>query len=217
MSARRPILLLTTALLLSAPALRAATADLRFEKLNHAYQDLVSELPEIRQGNASLRLSSPRQTVILRDHRLHLVAVGPGTFDAVLGIDFLGKGWLVADVTVGSLSQRFEDELIVPTQARTLGARVRIERGLKGYLVTPLSLPPSLPIDFHSRLGDQVVDLCNRASMLLLGTLDCSWIERSVTRVDLPLPPAGQPMFLAADDLTPADREHLDTLLAATR
>jgi hypothetical protein len=217
MTARRSILLLAAALLASSSALRAASADLRFEKLNHAYKDLVSDLPEMRQGNASLRLSSPRQTVILRDHRLHLVAVGPGTFDAVLGIDFLGKGWLVADVTVGTLSQRFEDELVVPTQARTLGARIRIERGQNGYLVTPLTLPASLPIDFHSRLGDQVVDLCNRASMLLLGTLDCSWIERSVTRVDLPLPPAGQPMYLADDDLTPLDRQHLDALLAATQ
>ena len=217
MNARHPIRLFAFALLVAAPALAAVSADLRFEKLNHAYKDLVSDLPEMRQGNASLRLSSPRQTVILRDHRLHLVAIGPGTFDAVLGIDFLGKGWLIADVTVGPLSQRFEDELIVPTQAHTLGARVRIERGQHGYLVTPLSLPPSLSIDFHSRLGDRVLDLCDRASALLLGTLDCTWIERAVTRADLPLPPAGQPMFLADDDLTPADRDRLDALLAATR
>ena len=51
------------------------TYGLRFEKLNRTYSDFVGELAPIGEEGLSVRLQSPKQAIVLRDHRIRLTPI----------------------------------------------------------------------------------------------------------------------------------------------
>ncbi|HSM51493.1 MAG TPA: hypothetical protein VLA75_08835 [Thermoanaerobaculia bacterium] len=211
-----PIALITAALL-PALALPAAGGDFSFSRFNRSYQDLVSEAPPYEAGGLVLRLRSPSQTLILQSHLLSLEPAGDGTWRAALVASFLGKGRLIADLDLGGATQRLEDELVVPRQQIELAARVRIERRADGYRFEALELPPSLPVEIRSQLGNSLLALCETAALFSLGSLDCAALERRLQQVDVPLPPPGPgaELFLPLADLTAEERTAFDAFLAA--
>ncbi len=216
----RPSTLLPLLALLAASPVAAAPAagrDFEFAKLNRGYKNLMAEAPEYKNGSLSVRLSSPRQALIVKSHRLHLEPLGDGTFRATLGIEFYGNGWLVADVAYGSVAQKLEDQLFVPPQKIEVPARVRVEREAGGYRFRASELPKQVTVEIHSRLASQIVGLCDGAAILALGQLDCSGVERSLTRVAVPLPGPGGEFFLGNDEIGTEERAALESLLAGRR
>ncbi len=192
-----------------------AGVDFRFARLDHAYSQPVVAAPFVR-GPLSVRLASPRNRIVLRSHRLRLAATyADGSYAAELQVEFFGKGELTADVVLAGHGQRFQEELVVPPQRKVLSGQVRVARSRGGYLITPLALPRSMEVEIRSPLADDVVGLCERLAALPFSALDCDGLDRALSTAVVPLPPAGEPFWLAPADVTPAERRQLDGFLAA--
>lgn len=195
----------------------AVAETLRLEQFNRTYSDLAGELAPLRFDPVTIRLASPRQTVIVRDHLVTLEPLGGGRFLARLEIDLSGKGELVADVDFGGSPQRMTDTLVLPQQKLRLDAKVAIVRQPGGYRVTALEAPSSLPIEIRSKLVGDLLDSCASLAMLSLGALDCAPIIAALERPRLPLPGPGAEQWLADADLSATERASIDALLARNR
>lgn len=192
---------------------------MHFSKLDRAYTDFVGELAPIGEEGMSVVLSSPKQTMILRDHRIRLTPLGSVAGDMFAGeleLDVQGKGQLIADVTIGPLVRHLTDEVVVPPQTLRLASRVRIRRVADGYEVTPEALPARIEVAVQSQTINQILALCDQAATLTLGAVDCSGLERSLTRPAVPLPAGGGTFHLGVGELTDADRLWLDTLIGSS-
>jgi hypothetical protein len=209
------LLLLAVATGAGTTAASAAPTELRFTKLNRVYQDLAGDMAPLSYDPVTVKLSSPRQTVLVKDNRITLTPLGGGRFSGRVEIDFLGKGDLVADVDLGGHTQHLADEVLLPPQHLTLDGVARIDRVDGGYRVTSEQLPASLPVEIRSKLVNDLLGICSGAALLSLGSLDCAPLEKGLERPSLPMPAAGSVFFLADADLTDDDRAALDGLLAA--
>ncbi len=219
-SRRSPRRLVLAALLcLVAPPVPAAepTAEMRFVKLNRTYSDFVGELAPIGDGSLSVLLQSPRQAMVLRDHRIRLTPLpgGGGRFAGEVELDIQGKGELIADVTIGPIVRRLTDELLVPPQTLRLASAVVIRRVADGYEITPESLPARIEVAVQSKSLNQILALCDQAATLTLGAVDCSGLGRALTRPAVPLPGGGGTLHLGDDNLTDSDRRWLDALIGS--
>lgn len=214
-SARLALVLAAT--LLAAPAADAATPSpeartFEFESLNRSYQMEDSEIAPVTRGGVTIDLTSPSNILVLRSHDLALIPLGDGTYRARVGIDFLGKGDLVADLSSGGRAlSTLNDEVVVPRQSVVIDGRVSFERTATGWDITAHELPGQVQLDIRSRLIDQLYSTC--ASMSLFLGLDCDGLDRSLSRVDVPLPRPGSVFFLPASMLSPGEVELLDRYL----
>jgi len=218
MSSRPSLLtvLLPLVLVLVLPGAAAPEVrELRFEKFNRVYSDLIGELAPLGADPVSVRLSSPSQTVYVRDHVARLVPLGAGRAEGTLEVELLGKGRLVADVDFGGQVSRFEDDLILPPQRLVLDGAVRIARAEGGYRILAERAPKEVAIEIRSQLINRVLSTCDGAALLTLGALDCGPFAETLERPRVPLPAAGREFFLADADLDDADRADLDALIAA--
>lgn len=193
-------------------AMPDATVEFRFEKLNRTYTDFVPPIEGMEEGGITVRLASPRQALILRDHRVRLTPRSDGAFDAELELDIQGKGAIVADVTLGAVAETFTDDVIIPLQKLKLAGKVKLRRVAGAYEVTAIELPAKLQIAVQSRTVNQILTLCDNAALLTLGAIDCTGLDRALTRPAVSLP-AGQSFTLADGDLSDEDRRQLDALL----
>lgn len=208
------ITLLACALLAAPVALGAEEGVFRFDSLNRRYTDLAPDLVPVKTGPVTVWLSSPEHELNLVGNRLVLEPRPDGGYDAVLELEFSGRGQLVADFDVSGTRSRLEDDLTVPRQTRSLAARVRIRKSPEGYLVTPETLPETFEVAIQSRVGAQLVAACAPLSLLGLAPIDCNALARSFATAAIPMPPAGETYLLEADRLSEADRERLDAFLA---
>lgn len=195
-----------------------ATVEMRFETLNGTYSDFVGELAPIGDAGLSITLQSPRQTLTLRDHRVRLTplsAAPAGRFAGEVELDVQGKGDLVADVTMGPIVRHLTDVVVVPPQTLRLAATVVIRRVSGGYEITPENLPPRIEVAVQSQTINQILALCDQASSLSLGAIDCSGLDRALTRPAVPIPGGAGGFLLGDERLTDSDRIWLDTLLGA--
>lgn len=211
----------------TAPSLEAApgaageeTVELRFTKLNRAYNDFVQRLAPIGEEGMSIQLSSPTQTLILRDNRIRLTRIAgtaPGTVSAEVELDVQGKGALVADVVMGPLARQLTDEVVVPPQTIRIDGRLRIRRVAGGYEITPEELPESVAVAVQSQTINQILALCDQAAMLSLGAVECSGLNSALTHpaVPIPRPAGGDVFFLGDENLTDGDRAWLDIAIGA--
>jgi hypothetical protein len=206
---------LTSCLLLAAAPTTPSSADeFNFAPLNRTYRDLVSDFAPIRQGGVTLTLSSPNQTMTVKRNLARLTRRADGTHDGRLEIDVDGKGWLIGDVDWGGTGTRLQDELQLPAQTIAIDGRVAIERSTGGYSLKALDLPPSVKVKIQSKLASSLMSWCGTASLLSLGGLDCSVLERSLTEVVVPLPAGGESYFLSDSDIGPQAKALLDAYLA---
>ena len=196
----------------SAASPEVAPARFSFDSLNRAYHLEDSDVAPVRQGPVTIHMTSPRNALILKDHSVTLTPHGDGSYLASVGIDLMGSGDLVADlVTDAGTSSRLEDVVIVPRQELRLDGRVRFARVPGGWDVTALSLPGEVELDIQSRLAGNLVSLCGQMAVFL--GLDCDGLDRSLSRVEVPLPEPGSVFFLPEEDLSPAEAAALDAYL----
>jgi hypothetical protein len=195
----------------------AAPGLLRFTRLNHAYGEPATAVAPIVEGPLTIRLSSPRNKLVLVDNSLRLEPGADGLYTAELSVRFYGKGRVVADVELSGVVKRFDDEVLVPPQTRRLEGRVRVSRSGDGYLITPERLPRELPVSIQSHLGNEIVGLCESLAALPFSDLDCSGLDRALSTARVPLPPAGEGFFLARGDLTPGERQQIEGYLPRPR
>jgi len=190
------------------------TYGLQFAKLNRTYTDFVGELAPIGEEGLSVRLQSPKQAIVLRANRIRLTPIAgeTGAFAGEVELDVQGKGDLIADVTIGPMVRNLTDVLVVPPQTIRLAAKVRIRRVADGYEVLPEKLPERIEVAVQSQTINQILTLCDQAATLSLGAVDCSGLDRSLTRPAVPIPGAGS-FLLGNENLTDADRAALDALL----
>jgi len=207
-------ILVVVSLALGEKAARAADTDMTFTLLNKTYTDLVGEVEPIEQGALTIRPSSPKNALTLRDNRLHLHPEGNGVFSGRLELDVLGKGWLVADVEAAGLETRFQDELLVPPQTLRFDGKVKLERVPGGYRATAIETPRHFEVALQSKVVASFLSWCDSASSVPFAHIECAGLEHDLTHVALPLQGAGATYFLADAELTPAEREQLDALIA---
>lgn len=198
------------------PPPATAAASFQFSRLDHAYGLPVTAAP-IREGELTVRLSSPQNKIVLRSHRLRLAPTyADGSYAAELTVELFGKGSLVADVDLAGHGHRFTEPLLVPPQTRVLSGRVRVSRSGDGYLITPMSLPATIAVQIRSGLGDDVVGLCERLAAIPFSTLECDGLDRALSTATVPLPGAGESFWLGPADVTAAERRQVESYLAAT-
>jgi hypothetical protein len=185
----------------------------RFERANRTYRDLAPELATFEQGDLAVRFSSPRNALTLRDHLLRLEPGAGGSHAAELTLEIEGEGWLVADVTMGAVVRRLEDEVHVPRQKKTLEGRARLARAEGGYRITPEQLPRRVEVAVRSGVGDRLLALCESMARLPGLAVDCSGVERAVSTLVVDLPEAGESYLLPAETLTRDERRVLDEYL----
>ena len=193
-----------------------APSEFSFEKLNRSYSDFVQELAPIGEDGLSIHLTSPSQTMILRNHRLRLTPLTPaedGGFAGEIELDIQGKGALIADVVMGPIVRQLTDEVVVPPQTLRLASKVRIRRVAGGYEITPEQLPSRIEVFVQSRTINQILALCDQAATLSLGAVDCAGLDRALTRPAVPIPGGGGALFLGDENLTDDDRARLDAVL----
>jgi len=214
MRARSAVALLLVALAALATAWAAeGERELTFARLNRTYSDFVRELAPVGEPGMTVRLTSPHQVLLLRDHRIRLRPEGGGIFAGAVELEVQGKGSLIADVELGPLVRQLTDEVIVPPQTIRAAGRARIRRVTGGYEIAALEAPRDLRVAIQSRTINDILTLCGQAALLTLGALDCSGLESALTRPAIPVPD-GSLFHLGDDELTAADRSALDALLA---
>jgi hypothetical protein len=189
----------------------------RFTRLNHSYSQPATAIDPITEGPLTVRLSSPRNKLILSSHSLRLEPGTDGLHTAELEVRFYGKGRVVADVDVSGVGRRFEEEVLVPPQTKRLEGRVRIARSGDGYLLTPERLPREIRVAIQSQLGNDIVGLCDRLSAVPFSDLDCAGLDRALSTAVVPLPRPGEGFYLARTDLTAAERQQVESYLTALR
>lgn len=187
--------------------------ELEFELLNGTYVDLANQPAPVDYGPFTIQLTSPSNEFTLARHRLTLTPVGDGSHDAEVEAEFSGRGSLIADVEVTGLSNRFTDQVVVPLQAKRLAGRIQLARDEGGYRLTLVSLAQeSVEVAIESQVAGQIVKLCRRLGRFL--GYKCVGLEELLSTAKLPLPPPGESFLLRADELTAAEREHLDRIIA---
>jgi hypothetical protein len=220
-SAAIPVLFLlllgTVSAIAVSGAVGAGLGQFELGRLNRGYREVAPEIQPIEEGPVTIRLSSPRNSLIVRHHLLRLEPGIGNSHSAELRIEFMGKGWLVADVEVGGASTRFQDEVQVPPQALEMQGRVRLRRVRGGYEVTPEQLPQNVRVRIQSGIGRQIVNLCDGVSVLPFTEVDCAALEQELTRVAVPLPAAGESFFLEDAEMTAQERQHLDSYLIPSK
>ena len=213
-----PALLLLGSAAPGRTAVPAATGtppgELRFERLNRVYTEVAPEIQPLEEGPVTVRLSSPRNSLTVISHLLRLEPGAGNSHTADLRIEFTGKGWLVADVEVGGVGSRLEDEVVVPPQALELQGRLRLRKVRGGYEVTPEQLPRRVAVRIQSGIGRRLVDLCDGVSQLPFTAIDCPALEEALSRAVVTLPPPGESFLLSDAELTPQERRQLDGYLA---
>ncbi len=190
----------------------AAVSEFSFHRLNRTYEAFLTDLTPIEIGPATVKLRSPDHTLTLASNRASLAKAGDGSYDARLQIEFSGHGTIIADVTLGTLQTQIQDELTVPLQALELRSRVTVTVSPEGYTILPLELPSSVPVRIESRVAQRLFAIC-RPMALVLVSLDCALLERSLTLLDVPLPPAGEGYWLPAEELEPEERLRFESFL----
>ncbi|HKH49015.1 MAG TPA: hypothetical protein VKM72_30490 [Thermoanaerobaculia bacterium] len=184
---------------------------IQLQRLNRSYSEIAPDILPVVEGPLTVRLSSPRNQITVRNHLLRLEPGSGGSHSADLSIEFQGKGWLVADVEAGPMATRLQDEVLVPPQVAKIQGRVRIRRVQGGYGITPEQLPEKLGVRIQSGIGRQLVNVCDGASILL--ALDCPSLEKSLSRAVIPLPAAGEEFLLEDTELTAVERGQIDSYL----
>lgn len=203
--------LLLVLVLAATPGVTATPGQLQFQRLNRTYNEMAPDLMPVTQGPLTINLSSPRNQLTVSKHLIRIEPGPGGSHSADLEIEFLGKGWLIADVAAGPMQTRLQDEVVVPAQRATLQGRVRVRRVEGGYGITPEQLPDRIAVRIESGIGRQLVGVCDGASVLL--ALDCPTLERSLSRAVIPLPEVGEEYLLEDTEITAEERAQLDEVL----
>lgn len=203
----RCLLVVSWALLMGWDAPSAQAEEFSFAALNRNYKDLVQQLEPFQVGPASVLVRSPQHVLRLVSHSARLTPSAAGGLDAVLRVEFQGSGQIEADIEMTGLDTTVKDALVVPRQSIEVRGRLSVAQTEGGFLVRALELQPSIQVQIESELAARLFRIC-RPMGLVLVSLDCRELERSLTLLDVPLP-KDESFFLADEEIGPAEREAL--------
>lgn len=203
---------LSLVLIGAAPEPRATVFVL--ERLNGTYTDLGGEPMEVKNGPITVRPSSRSNSFELIGNRLELTSLGDRQHDAEFWVRFEGSADVEAEILmVGFSAGQVQDRVIVPDQERTIKSRIRLERRDGDYLITVVESPKELDITVQSRLGGQIVAMCESLTRFTFGS-SCDGLDAALSNPKLPMPRPGKELVLEAEQLTPEERAQLDAYLA---
>jgi hypothetical protein len=202
--------LLLAALVATAASPAQAPEVLRFPRLNATFRDLAPDVTPVSTGGLTIHLSSPANSLTVRGHSLELTPLGGERHRFRGWVDFLGKADLVAVFASGGPG-RMEDQVLFPTQQLEIQGEVDVVAGPAGYDITTRRLPEFVDVAMQSRLGNQLLSLCEVMTILSGG--DCSGLGAAFGRLRLSLPPPGETYLLQADQLTSEERALVDDYL----
>jgi hypothetical protein len=185
---------------------------LEFPRFNATFRDMAPEIAPVTTAGFTVYLSSPVNSLTIRRHEIELQPLGGASHRFRGMVDFLGKADLVAEFAA-AVPARIEDQVLLPTQQVVLEGEVEIVRVPEGYDITTRKLPEHAEIAMQSRLGNQLLSLCDVLTILTGG--DCSGIAESFGRVRLPLPPVGETYRVRLDQLTADESRALDEYLGS--
>ncbi len=183
-----------------------------FERLNRDYRDLAPKIAEIQKGPLVIHLSSPKQVILLRSHRLSLMPTGNGRHRGRLEFEFEGSGDLLANVTFLGINTRLSDRFWIPRQKKAIAGEVRVKRVEAGYHLKALTLPKALDVRIRTGLGSRLVDWCNSMAWLSASMIDCQDLDRALSVATIPLD-TNAVYFIPNADLLPEERAELDDYL----
>lgn len=198
-----------------AEAVAAERGVFELTSMNRRYTELAPDIEPVAWGSMTVTLSSPRHELILERTHLELTALGGGAYDLVLDLGFSGSGELIADLDVGGVRSRLEDELTIPSQLERLEARVRMERVPAGYRITTEELPETFAVEIQSRVAGQVMVACRPLSLFV--GIDCNGLDRALSRLAIPLPDPGETYLVESARFSDDELRSLDAFLARTR
>ncbi len=210
---RGPCVLLVGLLLLAvlASAGPALSEELSFARLNRTYTDVVSVLEPVEMGPARVTLRSPQNVVNLISHLARASASPLGGIDVVLVVEFQGSGLIEADVVMTGVDTTIKDALVVPRQSLEIRGRASVAKDETGYVVRAIELQPNVVVRIQSELASRLFRIC-RPMGLVLVSLDCRELERSLTMVEVALP-QDQSFTLEFAELSDEERAAFDRFL----
>jgi len=201
---------LVAALAVVAPAAGEGPSLLVYPRFNTTYRDMAPDITPVTSAGMTINLSSPTNSLTLRDHWVELEPLGGGVHRFRAMADFLGKADLLAEFEA-SVPGRIEDQVLLPIQQVEIEGEIEIVRDAEGFLITTRKLPEHAEILMQSRLGNQLLSLCDMMS-ILTGS-DCSGLSEAFTRVRLPLPKPPETYRIGLEELTEEEFLRLDDYL----
>ncbi len=188
--------------------------ELRFDRLNGLYENVVAEVEPIRSGPVTIRLASPEHRLELESNQIALSPSGDASHVIKAQVRFSGSGLLNAELDFGGIPASLKDMVVFPDQEAVLEGKVRVEDVDAGYLVTVEELPDFVTIEIHSELGSELVAWCARLALFVAGDAGCEDLESALSHPRLPLPAPGTTHLIRSDELTADERSQIDVYLA---
>lgn len=188
------------------PAIAEDGIELSF--LTGTYRDLASNLEPIEQNGLRVQVSSPQHRLTVHRNRFGLSDAGGGRANATIEVDLDGEGLLVARLESAGIGTDFDDQVVLPRQTLRLAGRIKIERTAEELLFTVLEAPPEVRLEIESGLAAQLVGTCELFGKLL--PVDCGALRLSLSRVDVPLPQAGEQFRLPVNRLSAAELAYFE-------
>ncbi len=200
-------------LLLSAASPLQADDGIELSFLTGTYRDLASQLEPIEQSGLTVKVSSPEHRLTVHGNRFWLTPEGGGEALARIEVDLDGEGLLEARLESAGIGSDFDDQVVLPRQTLELAGRIKVERASDQLIFTVLEAPAEISLQIDSGLAGQLVGVCPLFGKLL--PVDCGTLRTSLSRVDVPLPEAGEQFKLPVDRLSAAELAYFERALAA--
>ncbi len=199
-------------LLVPAPG-RAESSSFVLERLNGTYTDLGGDVSEVQSGPITVRPKSSSNSFELFGNRLELTPLPEGEHDAVFWVHFEGEAEVEAEILMAGFSAGLlTDEVTVLNQEKTIRLRLKIARQNEDYLLTVVEAPKDLTIQVRSRLGAQIVSMCESLTRFVFGAR-CDGLDTAMSNPKLPLAEPGDEFVLESGQLTPKEKAQLETYL----
>jgi hypothetical protein len=206
------MLTILTALLV--PALAGAEkTTFVFERFNSTYTDLGGGPNEVKSGPITVRSTSSSNRFNLIGNRLELTPRPGGEHDALFWVHFEGEAEVEAEVLMAGFSAgQLKDEVTVLNQERTIRARIKIARQGEDYLLTVVEAPKDMTIQVHSRLGTQIVSMCESLTRFAFGA-SCDGLDAAMSNPKVPVAEPGDEFVLQSALMTAEEKAQLEAYL----
>ncbi len=171
--------------------------------LNGVHTNLAPELAPIQRGPVTVRIESPSHRLAVHGNQLTLRATDDGLVAAEFEVEFEGEGQLIANLEA-VVTSRLEDEVVIPRQTLRVSGLIQLRPAEDGYWITLVEMPTTVQVAIESKLLRQLVDLCEGFSGFL--PVSCDGLAEEASRATIPLPDAGEEVWLPGAYLTDAER-----------
>lgn len=182
-----------------------------FPRLNGVWADLAPVLEPVGMAGMTVTIQAEDGEVEVHEHDLVVTRDQRGAFDGNAQATVSGGGRVKAVLDVGGIPADLEDSIVLPEQVVSVTGRVGVEQESEGFRVTLIDDPSPVHIEVESELAGRLVAFCGIAT---LGSPGCAGLDRSLRRIRLSLPEAGQSYWVGFDTLLPEERASIEACLS---